>query len=309
MQTAPESHLQPYESVGEAWRLPWFPHGFFSGRAAEDCRRPLGKSIEDRQFLWYYEKNANAKEVHPMLQIAICDDQPNELAALTALTEEFTAAHCPEAIITPFSHPDALAAACEHQSFHIYLLDMVMPMLSGLDVGRSIRRISTDAQIIYVTTEPGYALDAYAVNPLHYLLKPVQRQELFAALELAVKKTDFGGESLLTLKTQTGLRTISVDRIACCECRSHTAVYTLTGGESVETTTLRGSFAQHIAPLLADRRFLSPHSSFAVNMSQVERLSREGFSLRGGAFVPVSGKQYPAVRSAYLNYRLGEGTQ
>ncbi|MDD3164423.1 MAG: LytTR family DNA-binding domain-containing protein [Oscillospiraceae bacterium] len=241
-----------------------------------------------------------------MLQIAICDDQPKELAALEALTKVFTASHCPNASITAFSHPDALASACESQPFHIYLLDMVMPMLSGLDLGRSIRRVSTDAQIIYITTEPGYALDAYAVNPLHYLLKPVKREALFAALALAVEKADFANECLLTLKTHDGVRTIATEKVVCCECRRHTAVYTLIGGETVQTATLSGSFADHIAPLLADRRFLSPHVSFAVNMSQVERLVKEGFFLRGGAFVPVSGKQYTAVRNAYLRYRLGE---
>lgn len=242
-----------------------------------------------------------------MLKIAICDDQPGELATLEMLTKEFAAAHCPGAEIALFSHPDELVTACESRVFHIYLLDIVMPMLSGLEVGQSIRRISTDAQIIYVTTEPSYALDAYTVNPLHYLLKPVRREELFAALKLAMEKADFGDEILLTLKTHSGLRSLPTERIVCCEYLRRGAVYTLTDGEIVETTTLPSSFAQHIAPLLADRRFLSPHISFVVNMSQVERLTREGFFLRGGGFVPVSGKQYAAVRNVYMDYRLGDG--
>ena len=59
-----------------------------------------------------------------------------------------------------------LLTACEAETFHIFLLDMVMPMISGLELGRGIRRMNTDAQIIYITTEPGFALDAYSVNPL-----------------------------------------------------------------------------------------------------------------------------------------------
>lgn len=247
------------------------------------------------------------KEVWLLLRIAICDDQPKELEALETLTKEFIASQCPDVQISLFSHPDKLMTALETQNFHLYILDMVMPMLSGLDVGRSIRRISTDAQILYITTESGYALDAYAVNPLHYLLKPVKREELFTALALAIEKVDFGNELLLTLKTHDGVRTLSTERIACCECHRHIALYTLTNGEIVETLTLRGSFQEHILPLLTDRRFISPHTSFVVNMSQVERLTREGFFLRGGAFIPVSSKQYTAVRSTYLNYRLGEG--
>jgi len=242
-----------------------------------------------------------------MVRIAVCDDSEKELREISALAAEYLAARGDAGTVRAFSHPDELLRACETQSFHLYLLDMVMPMLSGLELGRAIRRQSADAQIIFITTEPGFALDAYAVNPLHYLLKPVQKDALFSALELTVKKAGGGVETAVTIRTKDGLRTIPADRIACCEYVRHSVVYTLADGERTETLSLRESFAEHIAPLLRDRRFLQPHAAFAVNMSCVERLDRAGFALRGGAFVPVSGKLYAAARDAYMKYRLGEG--
>ncbi len=244
-----------------------------------------------------------------MLRIAVCDDTPEELQTIAHLTKEYIVTHGLDAEVREFSHPDALLTACETTAFHVYLLDIVMPMVSGLELARGIRRLDTDAQIIFITTEPSFALDAYAVNPLHYLLKPVDKPSLFAALELAVRKADFGTDPGLTLRTRDGLRTLSVGDIACCEYCRHAALYTLVTGERVETLTLPGSFSDHVAPLLSDRRFIQPHTAFAVNMAQVERLDKEGFTLRGGAFVPVSGKQLTAVRSAYMTYRLGEGNQ
>jgi len=241
-----------------------------------------------------------------MVRIAVCDDSEKELCEISALAEEYLSANSIAGTVRAFSHPDGLLKACESESFHIYLLDMVMPMLSGLELGRSIRRQSADAQIIFITTEPGFALDAYAVNPLQYLLKPVQKSALFSALELAVKKTDNLTETAVTVRTKDGLRTLSADRIACCEYVRHSVVYTMSDGELIETLSLRESFAEHIAPLLPDRRFLQPHAAFAVNMSCAERLDKTGFTLRGGAFVPVSGKLYAAVRDTYVKYRLGE---
>lgn len=248
--------------------------------------------------------NPEIEEVTAVLRIAVCDDTLEELQTITDLTKEFLFARGLDAEVRSFSHPDALLAACESASFHIYLLDIIMPMVNGLELSRAIRRLSTDAQIIFITTERGFALDAYSVNPLHYLLKPVDKSALFAALDLAAKKVDFGTETAVTFKTKNGLRTISADSIALCEYRRHSAIYTLTNGETVETSTIPGSFAEHIAPLLRDKRFLQPHVSFAVNMSCAERLDKNGFTLRGGAFVPVSGKQYAAVRNAYMDYRL-----
>lgn len=241
-----------------------------------------------------------------MLKIVICDDVDTELRHVATLTNEYLAERGVNADIQQFNHPDALLTACETETFHIFLLDMVMPMIGGLELGRSIRRISTDAQIIYITTEPGFALDAYAVNPLHYLLKPVDKDTLFAALELAAEKVNFGEETFVTVRTRNGLRTLSTDVIDFCEYVRHAVIYTLVSGERVETFTISGSFAEHIAPLLCDRRFIQPHAAFAINMSRVERLNKDGFTLRGGAFVPTSGKQFTAVRSAYMSYRLGE---
>ena len=241
-----------------------------------------------------------------MLHIAICDDIDAELRHIATLTNEYLTERGISADIREFGHPDTLLTACEAEVFQIFLLDIVMPMLSGLELGQSIRRISTDAQIIYITTEPSFALDAYAVNPLHYLLKPVDKGALFAALELAVEKVDFGEEAVVTVKTRDGLRTLSANFIACCEYVRHTVIYTLVCGERVETSTISGNFAEHVAPLLRDKRFIKPHVSFVVNMSRVERLSKDGFTLRGGAFVPVSGKQFAVVRNIYMSYRLGE---
>lgn len=239
-----------------------------------------------------------------MLRIAICDDQLRELDIISEYIKEYLNIHPWEAEMKKFAHPDTLLTAIETESFHIYILDIVMPMFSGLELGQSIRRITREAQIIYVTTEPGYALDAYAVNPLHYLIKPVEKQALFSALELAFSRLDFGREITITMKFKEGLRTLPTDQIACCEYKNHTVCYTLIDGEQLETTTLACSFAEHITPLLRDARFLSPHVSFALNMSRVEKLTREGFYLRDGGLIPVSARQYTAVRNAYLNYRL-----
>ena len=241
-----------------------------------------------------------------MLKIAICDDVSIELERISTLVHQYLTKHNRAADIQVFSHPDALLTACESQTFHIFLLDMVMPMISGLELGRSIRRISSDAQIIYITTEPGFALDAYSVNPLHYLLKPVDAGAVFAALDLAAQKVDYGEEAAITIKTKGGLRTLSIGSIACCEYMRHAVAYILTSGERVETTTIQGSFTEHVAPLMRDRRFIQPHAAYVVNMSRVERLTKDGFTIQGGIFVPVSGKLFTAVRNAYMSYRLGE---
>lgn len=168
-----------------------------------------------------------------MLRIAICDDMLQDLQNLILLTNQYLAANGLDAEVMKFSHPDALLTAIETESFHLYILDIVMPMLNGLELGKEIRRLDREAQIIYATTEPQFALQAYAANPINYLIKPIDKRQLFDTLTLAISKIDLSEEPAFTVKTAESLRVIKMAYIACCEYRSHAVIFSLTNGEEV----------------------------------------------------------------------------
>ena len=75
-----------------------------------------------------------------------------------------------DARVDTFSHPNDLLEACEQRVYQILILDIVMPMFSGIDIGKELRKKDKDVQIIFCTSEPGFALEAYDANPTHYLL-------------------------------------------------------------------------------------------------------------------------------------------
>lgn len=241
-----------------------------------------------------------------MMRIAICDDISHELQSLVALTHEYLSIGGVDAEVVAFSHPDALLTAIESQSFHLYLLDIVMPMVSGLELGKEIRRIDREAQIIYATTEPQFALQAYAANPVSYLIKPVDKRRLFDVLALAVAKADLAEEQTFAVKTADGLRVIRLSSIACCEYRSHAAVFSIANGEQLPSRTFRESFGEYCAALLQDRRFLQCHAAFVINMRHVERFAKDGFTI-GGKIVPIASTRYSAVRDAYMDYLTAKG--
>lgn len=242
-----------------------------------------------------------------MLRIAICDDQPRELGIINAYTTEYLNTHTLEAEVSSFSHPDPLLTAIELGSFQLYILDIVMPMVSGIELGKEIRRLDREAQIIYATTEPQFALQAYAANPINYLVKPIEKQTLFDTLALAISKADLVEEQTFTVKTADGLRIMKLADISFCEYRSHTVVFSLKNEEEIISRTIRESFLEYCAPILRDSHFLQCHSSFIVNMRRVERFAKDNFVLCGGKVVPIAAKQYAAVRGSYMDYLMAKG--
>lgn len=240
-----------------------------------------------------------------VLRIAICDDIQEELQRIAALTREYLIQHHLSAEVREFSYPDELLTACEKETFHLYLLDIVMPIVNGIDVGREIRRLDSYAQIIYATTEPDFALEAYTANPVNYLLKPLQQENFFKTMELALSRLNLTDEETIAVKLPGGYRTLRLCDIVCCEYISHCIEYTLRGGETVTSASFRGGFAAQLAPLLTSNTFLQCHAAFAVHVPAIRRLTRMEIELSVGRTIPVARSRYDAVKEAYLNYRLG----
>lgn len=241
-----------------------------------------------------------------MLRIAICDDQPRELEVINEYITEYLDTHTLEAEIKEFSHPDKLMTTIEAENFHLYILDIVMPMVSGIELGKEIRRFDRETQIIYATTEPQFALQAYAASPINYLIKPIDKDQLFDTLTFAISKIDLSEEHTFTVKTVDSLRVLNVSDILCCEYRSHAVIFTLINGEEIISRTIRESFAEYIIPILRDIRFLQCHISYFVNMRRVERFAKDSFTLRGGKIIPISAKQYSVVRDRYMNFLMSK---
>ncbi len=69
------------------------------------------------------------------------------------------------------SSPEALAWLKDH-TVDLALLDVNMPDMNGLELAGEIRRLHPQTAVIFITAFRQYALEAYAVHPSAYLLKP-----------------------------------------------------------------------------------------------------------------------------------------
>ena len=67
----------------------------------------------------------------------------------------------------------------------VAFLDVEMPMVNGIELARRMKKIDEDIRIIFVTAYTQYALDAFRVDALGYLLKPYSKEEIKKELEKA----------------------------------------------------------------------------------------------------------------------------
>ena len=104
------------------------------------------------------------------MYIAVCDDQTEELKDLTELLGAWETDRGTPVRVKSFRSAAALLDAARHERFTLYLLDIMMPGLNGMDAAREIRGFDKAADIIFLTSSPGFAYDSYSVKALEYLL-------------------------------------------------------------------------------------------------------------------------------------------
>lgn len=225
-----------------------------------------------------------------MIKLALCDDEAEQREAVGNLLREYAASR-PSFVLKMSifsSGQDLLAAAEECGGFDLYVLDIVMPGLSGIDLGVRLRELYSGGTIVYLTVSPEYAVDSYAARAFYYLMKPVEPAELFRVLDLAAAALEKRKAACVAVRTKDGLERVRLDEIVYAELSGRTVRYHLADGSSLDSLTVRSPFQEEAAPLLADQRFFLCGASFAVNLFYVTAVEKGFLRMDGGARVPLA---------------------
>ncbi len=236
-----------------------------------------------------------------MLNVCICDDEAGDAAQVQALAECFAGEHpeFPLKIQTFSSSFDLLEHLSEKGGFDLYLLDILMPHLKGVELARRIRERNEAAEILFLTSSPEYALDAFDVAACGYLLKPVDKEKFDKTLLAAAYRLTQPENPYLLLKTREGMRKILFRELVMVESFNHNRVCTLTDGAKAVTADTLASLMERLSD---DPRFFSPHRAYIINMEHIAALNAAHVILSNGAQIPVARTSCAALKQAYVNY-------
>lgn len=239
-----------------------------------------------------------------MLRFAVCDDMPKDLELTQALLEEYRQARPGlEIAVSGYASPYRLLTECEAGRWHdVYLLDIFMPDMDGIELGRMLRRRNESCCILFGTITPEYALESYSAGAQDYLLKPFERQALFQALDRAVRLMEVKLARGMNVRSEQGMHFIPYHEILYIESRNRAMVFHLVDGRAVVSLKLRGSFEAALAEPLADPRFCQPHKSFVVNLEHVRMQGGGQLELAGGVCLPVPAGRRRALMEQYLAF-------
>ena len=129
------------------------------------------------------------------LRLFIADDEPPARERIKELLGDLRD-DCPTKIVGEAVNGLEVLDRLPASGAEVLLLDINMPGLSGLEVARHLAPLEAGPAIIFVTAHDTHALDAFELNALDYLLKPVRAARLAAALRKAQQAGPPARESL-----------------------------------------------------------------------------------------------------------------
>ena len=244
-----------------------------------------------------------------MVSIAACDDDHRAGERLLQLLREYEQERPESSLrVDSFASPlELLTAAQGRGGYDVYLLDILMPGRDGFSLARELRELPRHGPVVYFSVSNDYAADSYDVRAFFYLLKPVRREKLFQVLDQAVEQIGRRRGQGVLVSTRGGTRHLRLEDIRYVE-RVGRSIRYYCAGETVDSLTIRTSFREGVAPLLADRRFCLCGASFVLNLQRVAGVEARSALLDDGSRLTLPRTAAAAFKKAWGAYWLEGGT-
>ena len=246
------------------------------------------------------------------MKIAFCDDDAGQREILRELAETYAARKGEVNILYYiFSDPEELLEnSAKIGGYDIYVLDISMPVMNGIDLGVALRRAGYDGRIIYLSASEEYAVDSFRAKPFNYILKPIDAEKFSAALDEAVNDASAGREKSIIVRTKEGSVKVRFDSILWAELCRRTVVYHMLDGRVVESIQIRTTFAEAVQEFLVDDRFMQCGASMLVNLYHVTLVEKNYMMFRNTEKVYLPRRACSEAHTNWCNFWLnlaGEG--
>src|SRR5690554_3193844 len=114
-----------------------------------------------------------------VMKVILVDDEKHALEALNDLLSEFEGIEVVEMFMNPL---DAIERG-QTLTYDVAFLDMEMPGLKGLKAAEILSALHPSAEVVFITAYDSYAVEAFEIGALDYLLKPVSQKRMMKVME------------------------------------------------------------------------------------------------------------------------------
>lgn len=241
-----------------------------------------------------------------MIRIALCDDEQKVLdEVLFYINKYFKARNNHRYEIAYFDSVSAIVNALDDEKkFDIFILDIYIKDEIGTNLAKNIRKRGIESPIIFLTTSIEHAPQSFETGTLRYLIKPLNPEKLYEALDAAIVQTEKMNERMVKFKTENGVESVTVNNIMCSESYGHYQFITLKNGEKIR---VRNSVAELFATLSKYGGFVRVGSPYIINLRHVKNVTSSDVLLYDGTKIQIPRGKYTELKNAFWDFQYEGG--
>lgn len=233
-----------------------------------------------------------------MLKLAICEDDSYILNDLQVRVNTYLKKLKIKSNISCFS--SGISLLLSNECFDVIIMDIKMDGIDGMETIRRLRNKGINSHVIFVTSTKNYVFQAFDVEAVHYLLKPVSDQELFQALDKAIRRFGQEDHKVITITKGSLIQVIPYRDILYCESIDHKICIRTAEGKIEYYNKLEELQRQ------LDDRFFRCHRSYIVNMNFVSGKDKDVAIMVNGDKILVSRRKQQEFSHRLLSFIRNE---
>ena len=232
-----------------------------------------------------------------MLNIVICEDEIEQQEILKDYLEQILNEINSKYEILIFNSGEELFKNYP-DNIDIFLLDIQMDGLNGMEVARKIRQIDKkEVEIIFTTSLIEYIQEGYEVRAYRYLLKPINLENLKKHIILCIEELTKNKEIYIAVNEKNNTCKVKISEITYIEIQKREmTIHTIN-----EDYTINSSMSK-LENELSKYNFYRCHKSFMVNIDFIKNIKQYIAILDNKEEVPISRYRFKETKSRFLSY-------
>lgn len=233
-----------------------------------------------------------------MINIAIVDDNRVDLNEEVQITEEYFRKKGLLCRVEPFEDPDWMIRGLKEEQYDIYIMDIRMEKMDGIEAAKRIRAEYPEPIIIFATNYQEYAIEAYEVNTWRYIQKRKLKEKLTEAYDALLPRLLEQENEVYVIEKKSNVEKIFYDDIYYMEKDERYTVIHCRNGQKKRVRKAIGDVYQE----LATEEFIRLSKGFIVNLRHVMSMQDHCILLRNGETVVVGASKLTEVRQRIASY-------
>lgn len=230
-----------------------------------------------------------------MLKIAICEDEIEQQKILKQYLEQILNQISNKYEILFFNSGEALFKNYP-QNIDIFLLDIQMDELNGMEVAKRIRQIDKkEVEIIFTTSLIEYIQEGYEVRAYRYLLKPIKLENLKKHINSCVEEVNRNKSSYIVVNEKNDAYKLKISDITYIEIQKREMTI-----HTINKDYIINSSMSKMENELSKYNFYRCHKSFMVNIDFIKNIKQYVAILDNKEEVPISRYKFKDTKARFL---------